>query len=790
VSNAALALLRQSAARGPLLLIVDDLPWIDRASADVLGFVARRLVGSRAGLLVACRTGAQSYFDRAGLLEYELKPLDEVAAAELVTAAFPGLDPLVRGRVLDAAQGNPLALLELPLALREAQRSATEPLPAVLPLGERLRELFASRVARLPDATRALLLLAALEGTGDLRVLRAASDREDLLDDLGPAEHDQLARIDDRSRHVSFRHPLIRSAAVEVATAGQRRRAHQALAAALADQPERRAVHLGDACVEPDQEVAGLLGEAAHRIAQRGDYSGAVAMLTRAADLSPGPAERSRRLAEAAYLGAEAIGEMRTTAQLLEGIRQADPLHYAPAAMFVMLNGDGRVETVHRLLTGAIEGGAHGYDANDITLVNALWGLAMACWLGGRRELWDPFYAALARLSPGPPPDLTLCIDLFADPARTGVAALPRLEAALRTVHYDYDTELIQNVASATMYSDRMAEVREPLWRLVRQGREGGPGRRHLVALMDLCIDDFHRGEWAEAGELAAEGLRVSEERGSRFFGWYFRYHQALLAAVQGRFDTSRALAGQIIGWAGPRGVGTARVFALQALVLADLGQGDFEGAYAHAAEISPAGTLASHVPHALWVVMDLVEAAVRTHRRAEAERHVRAMADADIAALSPRLAILAAGSAALAFGGSARFEQALSLPTVEQWPFDVARIRLAYGERLRRARATAESRIQLQAALAAFGKLGAAPWAARAERELRATGETRMSPGAVALTPQELQIARLAASGLTNKQIAERLFLSPRTVGGHLYQIFPKLGITTRAALRDALGP
>jgi DNA-binding CsgD family transcriptional regulator len=789
VSNAALALLRRSAARGPLLLIVDDLPWIDRASADVLGFVARRLAGSRAGLLVACRTGAQSYFDRAGLPEYELKPLDGAAAAELVTAAFGDLDPLVRGRVLDAAQGNPLALLELPRALREAQRSATEPLPPVLPLGERLRELFVSRVARLPDATRALLLLAALEGTGDLRVLRAASDRDDLLDDLGPAEHDRLARVDDGSRHVTFGHPLIRSAAVEVATAGQRRRAHQALAAALAGRPERRAVHLGEACVEPDEEVAGLLDEAARRIAQRGDYSGAVAMLTRAADLSPGAAGRSRRLAEAAYLGAEAIGEMRTTAQLLEGIRQADPLHYAPAAMFVMLNSDGRVETVHRLLTGAIESGAHGYDAGDITLVNALWGLAMACWLGGRSELWDPFYAALARLSPGPPPDLTLCIDLFADPARTGVAALPRLEAALRTVHHDYDPDEIQNVASAAMYSDRMAEVREPLWRLVRQGREGGPGRRHLVALMDLCTDDFHRGEWAEAGELAAEGLRVSEERGGRFFGWYFRYHQALLAAVQGRFDTSRALAGQIIGWAGPRGVRTARVFALQALVLADLGQGDFESAYAHATEISPAGTLASHVPHALWVVMDLVEAAVRTQRRTEAERHVRALADADIAALSPRLAILAAGSAALALGGSARFEHALSLPTAEQWPFDVARIRLAYGEWLRRARATTESRTQLRAALAAFGELGAAPWAARAERELRATGGTRMPPG-TALTPQELQIARLAASGLTNKQIAERLFLSPRTVGGHLYQIFPKLGITTRAALRDALGP
>jgi DNA-binding CsgD family transcriptional regulator len=362
-------------------------------------------------------------------------------------------------------------------------------------------------------------------------------------------------------------------------------------------------------------------------------------------------------------------------------------------------------------------------------------------------------------------------------------------------VHRETDPSAIDNIAAAAMYADRLAEVREPLMRSVLRGREGGLGRRHLVALMDLCIDDFHRGEWGEAAELAAEGLRVSEERGGRFFAWYFRYHLALLAAVEGRFEASQALAGQMIGWAGARGARTAEVFARHALVLASLGQGDFEGAYQHAAAMSSPGTLASHVPHCLWVVMDLVEAAVRTHRQAEADRHVRAMREAGIAALSPRLAILAAASAAIAAGDDrapALFEQALSLPTVDQWPFDVARVRLAYGERLRRARAASESRIHLQAALTAFRKLGAVPWAARAEQELRATGHTRLSsaaPGVTALTPQELQIARLAASGLTNKQIAARLYLSPRTVGGHLYQIFPKLGVSTRAALRDALG-
>jgi len=803
VSSAALMLLRQVSRRVPLLLIVDDLLWIDRASAGVLSFVARRLGGARAGMLAASRTGASSYFDQAGLPGYELRPLDDEAAAELVATRFPGLDPQVRSRVLAVAQGNPLALLELPQALSDAQRSAIEPLPSVLPLGQRLQELFTSRITRLPPATRALLLVAALEATGDLRMLDAAGGSDYQLDDLTPAERDHLVQVAESPRRITFRHPLIRAAVVEASTISERRQAHEALAVLLADQPERRAWHLGAACVGPDEQVAALLEEAAHRTQQRGDYSGAVARLTRAAALSPDPAERSRRLTRAAYIGAEGNGEMRSTSELLKEARRAsldsgDSLLHASAAVFVMLNSDGHLDTAHQLLVGAIEGGDHHYDAGDTALIGALRTLALLCFLGGRRELADPLYSALARLSPQVPADLALTLDMFADPARTGVAALPTLDAALRTAHREVDPNSIQWLAKAAMYADRIAEVREPLWRTVRQGRAGEAGRRHLVALTYLCVDDFLRGDWAEAAQLAEEGLRVSEEGGGRFFGWYLRYNQALLAAAQGRFDTSRALAGQIIGWAGPRGVGTARVFAHHILVLADLGQADYESAYHHATEMSPAGTLDSHVPHCLWVVMDLVEAAVRTRRQAEAERHVKAMRAAGISALSPRLAILVAASEAIAADDDeqalAFFEKALSLPTVDQWPFDVARVRLAYGERLRRVRATTESRVHLRAALAAFEKLGAEPWATRAQLELRATGLTaRPRSGAwdlATLTPQELQIARLAASGMTNKQIAEQLYLSPRTVGGHLYQIFPKLGITTRAALRDALGP
>ena len=227
---------------------------------------------------------------------------------------------------------------------------------------------------------------------------------------------------------------------------------------------------------------------------------------------------------------------------------------------------------------------------------------------------------------------------------------------------------------------------------------------------------------------------------------------------------------------------------------VAALGRGDFEDAYQHATAISPAGVLASHVPLALWVLMDLVEAAVRTGRHTEAAAHVTAMRDAGIAAISPRLALLAAGSEAITAPDDLApglFEKALAVPGAGRFPFDLARVRLCYGERLRRARATTGSRAQLTAALEIFERLGARPWAARAAAELRAAGRTHPRADLRErdpLTPQEREIAMLAAAGMSNKEIGQRLFLSHRTVGAHLYQIFPKLGITSRAALRDAL--
>jgi predicted ATPase len=273
VSNAALTVLRRVAAARPVLVVVDDLPWLDRASAVVLGFVARRLAGSRVGFLAASRSELESFFERAGLPEHEVAPLDEEAAGGLVSARFPKLARRVRQRVVAEAGGNPLALLELSAASSDSRPAALAGWPAVLPLSRRLQAMFASRVTGLPARTRLLLLLLmmALDGTGDLRVLEATGDRAQGLDDLAAAEQARLAYVDQKIHRLAFRHPLIRSAVVELSADDERRRAHGELAGLLADQPDRRAWHLAEAAVGPDEHVAALLEQAAHRILRRGD---------------------------------------------------------------------------------------------------------------------------------------------------------------------------------------------------------------------------------------------------------------------------------------------------------------------------------------------------------------------------------------------------------------------------------------------------------------------------------------------------------------------------------------
>jgi DNA-binding CsgD family transcriptional regulator len=798
--NAALELLRRTADARRVLIIVDDVQWLDQASAVVLAFVGRRLPGARVGLIAASRPGSGGPLAVAGLPEHFLRPLDDRSAARLLSTRFPMLAAGVHRRVLAEARGNPLALTELPAALTIEQRSGAVPLPPVLPLNHQLDALFASQVGELPVTSRALLLLAALEQSGDIAILDAAARSFNAQGGFASVERSRLVSIDENYHRLVFRHPLARAAMVAASTGIERRRAHRALAEALVDQPDRRAWHLAEATVPPDEQVADLLERTAQASLRRGDAVGAEAALTRAAELSEHRLDRGRRLVEAAYLGAEVTGQLASAAQLLTDARQAGPeaatsLKAAIAASYLLLNAECDIDSAHRLLAGAIMAYGDRYDANDETLIDALHSLVMIAWFGGRPELWKPFNDAVDRIIPAAPDLLVLCAKAFGDPVRQAASALDQLAAAFDTLRDEFNPVQITRVAIACVYTDRLGDCREALNRVIRDGREGGAIALAINAVVSSCVDDWLTGQWDEALDLAAEGLQMSEEHGYRRYsvilGGYIR---ALIMVAKGNADQGLASADEMAEWAGARGVGMAATFSHHVRALCAITLGEFEEAYRHASAISPAGVLPAYTPHALWVLMDLVESAVRTGRHEQARAHVAAMRAADIAAISPRLAVVFASCEAMAAPADeavALYEEAVATPGAGRWPLELARVELAYGELLRRRKAVTDARLHLRSALDIFRRLGAQPWAMRAASELRAAGlpvSHPDRPSAPSLTPQELEIAALAASGLTNKQIAGRLYLSHRTVSARLYQLFPKLGVTSRAALRDAL--
>ncbi|MEU8820058.1 AAA family ATPase [Actinoplanes sp. NPDC048796] len=787
VCNAVLSLITRAARTAPVLLVVDDVQWIDRPSAVVLGFVARRVQGTPIGVIAASRTGVEGFIDRRGLSEVTIEPLSEDAAAELVDTRFPTMSQRLRRRLLDLARGNPLALVELPTTLTDSTQPAE-----VVPLSDRLQDIFASRIAGLAEPTRLLLLLATLEGNGDLSLLRGLTD----LTHLGPAERAQLVRVDDAVGRIVFRHPLIQSAIVAASTHEERRLAHQRIAAALPGDPERRAWHLAVATSGPDEAVAVQLEEAAHLKLRRGDVLAAIAALVRAAELSTTPEDTARRLAQAAYIGAEAgvagdaptlLADARTMSQDPSGA-----LHAANATALLMVNGDGDVHTAHRLLAGAIETGGHGWRADDPALDEAMHTLLLLSWFAGTGDHWAVFHRNLARLTPAPSDLLSVLSRTFPDPVRTGAAAQADLDALIAALPGENDLTRVVRTGTASAQLDRLGDIREHSWRLIRQGRDGGAPQWQLSGLMHLCEDDYLIGRWDELAELAGEGERVAIDSGLPLLRWTFLVSQALIAAGRGRFGDAYDLADEITRWAAPRGVASWLATANLPRTTAAMAEGDFEAAFRHATAISPAGVLAPYVPIATWVMLDMVEAALRTGRTDQAEAHAEAMRAADVAALSPRMRLIQHGVDALVLGDEAgdRLERTLADPSMDRWLFESSRIRLAFADTLRRRKQFHRARTHLMAAHTGFAAMDAEAWLARTTEELRAAGHrpavAEQSPST--LTAQELEIAGLAAAGLTNKQIAERLFLSHRTVGAHLYRLFPKLGITSRAGLRDAL--
>ena len=568
----------------------------------------------------------------------------------------------------------------------------------------------------------------------------------------------------------------------------------------MADQPERRAWHLAEASHGPDAEVAQLLEDGAHDSLARGDALTATTSLIRAANLSTDPAEGRRRLAEAAFIGTDITGEFVRSDRLGNGpdLRPANgpgSLYEAVAAAYLSIAQGGDFDAAHRTIMRAINSGDHGWRADNAELIEAMNGWLVICWHAGREDCWLQFFDALDRLTPAAPDLLRLQALACGDTARTGAEAREPLRAIVGQLSDSRDPSRVARISMSTMHLDLIAECRDALWFVIEDGRRGGAIRPYVRSLAVACIDDYYRGRWDEAQELADEGVAVCHADGYEDSMWYFAYIQALLSAVHGAGEDTDQWAKELKLTTIRQGAVGAYRFVSHPESLAAIASADWDSAYRHASELSPAGEFRPFVPQALWVAYDLVEAAMRSGRVGSARAHVRAMEGIGLPSLSPRMALLTAGAIALASADDdfiGAYNAALGLPEADSWPFDQARIQLAFGERLRRDPHSRGARDVLHAALDTFETIGAVPWADRTREELRATRERTLRLPPVAffgtLTTQELAIVELAAKGLSNKDIASRRFLSPRTVGGHLYRAFPKLGVTSRAALSDAL--
>ncbi|MFC7882999.1 AAA family ATPase [Streptomyces sp. NPDC057376] len=791
VLNAALSLFEEAAKEQPLLLVVDDLHVVDHASRSAVGFVARRLGGRRIGLIGAQRAEAEEPFLATGLTEVEVRPLSDTDALRLLSRRFAHLPQRLLSTVAREAQGNPLALLEFAGSTSVSGNWDGNDVRWSGP-GRDVRALYGARVERLPQRTRDLLLLAVLEGSGDIGVLEVAGGPGG-LEGLAPAERDHLVMVAENGRAVRFRHPLVRSAVVDGSTGEQRRSAHRRLADALVDQPERRGDHLARATTVPDEAVAAVIESAAERSLRRGDADGAVTRLRRAAELSPDRMDRRRRQSRAAYIAAWVAGHLDVSYEIMREV-QGDPvarsLSAAAASGFLVLVTEGDADTAHSLLMEAIEQAPAPAALPQDELENALFTLTLTSTFSGREEHWRPLVDVLARLPEASPSAAASLGRIHHDIGSVTDDMLRRLDEEISRLKGQTDADVVIRTALVAEYFDRLPDCREAVSRVIR---DGGAVGASMPGLIFVAVDHMYASRWQASADAAAELIALCEETGYHLFAQVGHYFAAMAAAQRGDFDVCQEHCRSIWDWSGPRRLRRLVNHAHQAAARAAVGTADFETAYRHATVICAPGVLPPFNPDAVLSAPDLVEAALRSGRHAEARRHAEAIRDAGVGRLSSRFALTVATVMAMTSPPEdmARcFEEALALPGSEQWPFEVGRVHLAYGEELRRQGLNRQSRTQLTAARRRFEELGALPWEARAAAELRATGLTRTARGKAgdALTPQELEVAGLAATGLSNPQIASRLFLSPRTVSSHLYRVFPKLGITSRAELRDAL--
>ena len=582
VCNAVLALLVEAAKRRPTLLIVDDLHGLDRASAMVLTFVARAATGTRLGFVGAARADKD---DRCGWREFpqrRVEPLGPAVAHSLLRGRFPRLPASLRRRVVEESDGLPLALLEFAAALESEPRDALELVPSVLPLPGRLQSLFAARVAELPDPTRRLLLLAALDGSGDLRVLRAAAESDEVLDHLDAAERARLVEVDEGTGRLTFR-PLVRSAVVDGSTSAERRRAHRTLAMASPHDSEQRAFHLGHATVGPDESVAAVVEHSARAILRRGDVSRAVDALIRASQISAEPADRNRRMAEAAYIVAELGGEPDTARCLLEEARRdgADvgaPLRVATATTALLVNGDdgGDLEVATRALIEQIDAAFEHETAGDSAILDALHTLAAVCRFFAHEDACSALGRFVERLGATAPLDLRLraaTLDLHPlDPD-----LLRELDRAIEGLDDEADPFEIVKLGIASVAADRLPACVPALERVVGEGEAVGAVGCVVHARWLLGCSAFWRGEWDDAQAHFDAGLALCGTLGLGGLRWPGVAGLGLLAAGRGEVGSALACAEEITAWASPRGAKAIAGYASGIVAMKAVSEGDFE---------------------------------------------------------------------------------------------------------------------------------------------------------------------------------------------------------------------
>ncbi len=789
----ALSLLSAVAADQPLLCLVSHALWLDSASAEALLFVARRLEAERIVLLFAARDDDLRRFEVPGLPELRLAGLDAASAGELLQAHVGKLAPQVRGRLIAETQGNPLALLELPESLTGEQLSGHEWLPRLLPLSGRLQQVFLGRARRLPQATQTLLLVAAAEDTGELATVLAAGEALGSgPETLEPAEAAGLVEV--VGQELRFRHSLVRSAIYQAATFAARRSAHHALIGVLGGdgQADRRAWHLAAATFEPDEQVAAALESSADRARRRGGATAAAAALERAAWLSPRRASRAQRLVAAAECLWEAGHGER--AQTL--LNRAEPPPAGAVIRARMAHVRGAVELAAGMpafaCTLLLRGARLSMTSDPGRATDMLLLAARAALSAGQTDrLVKRIQPLLSRLSTGDTRVERVAHSLIAaglaSPPPGATTTEPPARVTTGWPHpaftWMWPMLIVATDGDAVTADRRYAAA-------VSARRAAGTVSSRTVALANLAMAEAALGRWHEAIDCATEGLRLASETAQRATRPYFMAILAALAAEQGHAGECHQLASQALATATRLRLPVVAALASWTLASLDLAQDRAVAALERLRALATPGHPTAHAPIALLATGTLVEAAARADALAGLEPAVARFerwAQWDqrtwTVAVARRCRALISGDAE----AERHYQAALTTEGIRELPFELARTQLLYGEWLRRARRRVDARVHLRASLETFERLEAHPWAERTRAELRASGESargRDPRAPLRLTPQELLVARLAAQGLTNRQIAARLYLSTHTVAYHLQKVYAKLGITSRAAL------